>query len=100
MRRMRGPFRISSIVLEARSGHGEERMPKAKKPKHAPSQQLEPGTLLLDRYSIIRRVGGGDRVSVYQARDKRLADRLCAVKEMIEMFADQSQRAKAVEDFT
>lgn len=37
--------------------------------------------------------------SVYQARDKRLADRLCAVKEMIELFADQSQRAKAVEDF-
>ena len=37
--------------------------------------------------------------SVYQARDKRLADRLCAVKEMIEMFADQNQRAKAVEDF-
>jgi eukaryotic-like serine/threonine-protein kinase len=37
--------------------------------------------------------------SVYQARDKRLADRLCAVKEMIEMFADQGQRAKAVEDF-
>lgn len=38
--------------------------------------------------------------SVYQARDKRLADRLCAVKEMIEMFADEGQRAKAVEDFT
>jgi eukaryotic-like serine/threonine-protein kinase len=37
--------------------------------------------------------------SVYQARDKRLADRLCAVKEMIELFADQGQRAKAVEDF-
>jgi len=48
---------------------------------------------------IVKRVGGGGMGSVYQARDKRLADRLCAVKEMIELFADQSQRAKAVEDF-
>jgi len=74
-------------------------MPEPKKPKHVPSQQLEPGTLLLDRYSIVHRVGGGGMGSVYQARDKRLADRLCAVKEMIELFADQNQRAKAVEDF-
>ncbi len=74
-------------------------MPDPKKPRHASSQQLEPGTFLLDRYSIVHRVGGGGMGSVYQARDKRLADRLCAVKEMIEMFADQSQRAKAVEDF-
>ena len=74
-------------------------MPDSKKSKQMSSQQLEPGTLLLDRYSIVHRVGGGGMGSVYQARDKRLADRLCAVKEMIEMFADQSQRAKAVEDF-
>jgi serine/threonine-protein kinase len=70
-----------------------------KKSKKSAGVQLEPGTLLLDRYSIVRRVGGGGMGSVYQARDKRLADRLCAVKEMIELFADQSQRAKAVEDF-
>ena len=62
--------------------------------------QLEPGTLLNDRYYIVKRIGGGGMGSVYQARDKRLADRLCAVKEMIEMFADENQRAKAVEDFT
>src|SRR5262245_3304101 len=87
------------VVLEARSGAVEQRMTNSKNPKHAPSQQLEPGTLLLDRYSIVARVGGGGMGSVYQARDKRLADRLCAVKEMIELFADQNQRAKAVEDF-
>jgi serine/threonine-protein kinase len=74
-------------------------MSDSKKSKSAPVHQLEPGTLLLDRYSIVTRVGGGGMGSVYQARDKRLADRLCAVKEMIEMFADQNQRAKAVEDF-
>ncbi|MEW6207010.1 MAG: protein kinase [Acidobacteriota bacterium] len=75
-------------------------MPESKKPRKAAStNQLEPGTLLLDRYLIVKRVGGGGMGSVYQARDKRLADRLCAVKEMIELFADQNQRAKAVEDF-
>jgi hypothetical protein len=87
------------VILEARSGSVEDRMPDSKKSKQAMSQQLEPGTFLLDRYSIVHRVGGGGMGSVYQARDKRLADRLCAVKEMIEMFADQNQRTKAVEDF-
>ncbi len=74
-------------------------MPDSKKPKKPATNQLEPGTLLLDRYMIVNRVGGGGMGSVYQARDKRLADRLCAVKEMIELFADESQRTKAVEDF-
>jgi serine/threonine protein kinase, bacterial len=87
------------VVVSARIVSGEESMPESKKPKQPATQQLEPGTLLLDRYSIVNRVGGGGMGSVYQARDKRLADRLCAVKEMIEMFADQAQRAKAVEDF-
>jgi serine/threonine protein kinase len=92
------PLEASPIILEARSGRSED-MPDLKKPKQAPTTQLEPGTLLLDRYLIVQRVGGGGMGSVYQAKDKRLADRLCAVKEMIEMFADQNQRAKAVEDF-
>src|SRR5262245_66285879 len=86
------------VVLGARSCAVEQRMTNSNDPKHAPSQQLEPGTLLLDRYSIVSRVGGGGMGSVYQARDKRLGDRLCAVKEMIEMFGDQNQRGKAVED--
>ncbi len=74
-------------------------MPDSRKHRGAANVQLEPGTLLLDRYSIVKRVGGGGMGSVYQARDKRLADRLCAVKEMVEMFADDYQRGKAVEDF-
>ncbi|HJQ24230.1 MAG TPA: protein kinase [Blastocatellia bacterium] len=87
-----------AIILEARSRPSDD-MPDSKKPKQAATHQLEPGTLLLDRYLIVQRVGGGGMGSVYQAKDKRLADRLCAVKEMIELFADQNQRAKAVEDF-
>ena len=73
-------------------------MPDPRKPKRS-GVQLEPGTLLAGRFSIVRRVGGGGMGSVYQARDTRLADRLCAVKEMIEMFADPTQREKAVDDF-
>jgi len=93
------PVTPPPVVVEARSGRVENSMPDLKKSKSAQVHQLEPGTLLLDRYSIVTRVGGGGMGSVYQARDKRLADRLCAVKEMIEMFADPNQRAKAVEDF-
>lgn len=89
----------SSPDEKDRSRSDEDSMPESKNSKKAPSPQLEPGTLLLDRYMIAKRVGGGGMGSVYQARDKRLADRLCAVKEMIELFADQSQRAKAVDDF-
>jgi len=61
--------------------------------------QLAPGTLLVDRYKIIRRIGGGGMGSVYLAEDQNLANRRVAVKEMIEMFADESQRKKAIEDF-
>ncbi len=61
--------------------------------------QLAPGTLLVDRYKIVKRIGGGGMGSVYLAEDLNLANRPVAVKEMIEMFADESARAKAIEDF-
>ncbi|MGE0128849.1 MAG: protein kinase [Blastocatellales bacterium] len=61
--------------------------------------QLAPGTLLVDRYKITKRIGGGGMGSVYLAEDLNLANRPVAVKEMIEMFADESARTKAIEDF-
>jgi len=61
--------------------------------------QLAAGTLLAERYKILRRLGGGGMGSVYLAEDQNLANRLVAVKEMIEMFADEGARAKAIEDF-
>jgi serine/threonine-protein kinase len=61
--------------------------------------QLAPGTLLVDRYKITKRIGGGGMGSVYLAEDLNLANRPVAVKEMIEMFADESARSKAIEDF-
>ncbi|MFY9223117.1 MAG: protein kinase [Blastocatellia bacterium] len=64
-----------------------------------PNAQLEAGVMLVGRYLIVKRVGGGGMGNVYMARDKRLADALRAVKEMIEMFSDDNHRRKAVEDF-
>src|SRR5215510_14186803 len=61
--------------------------------------QLAPGTLLVDRYKITKRIGGGGMGSVYLAEDLNLANRPVAVKEMIEMFADETARGKAIEDF-
>ncbi len=61
--------------------------------------QLAPGTLLVDRYKIVKRIGGGGMGSVYLGEDQNLANRPVAVKEMIEMFADESSRVKAIEDF-
>ncbi|MBO0725227.1 MAG: protein kinase [Blastocatellia bacterium] len=61
--------------------------------------QLAPGTLLGARYKISRRIGGGGMGSVYLAEDMNLANRPVAVKEMVEMFADEGAREKAIEDF-
>src|SRR5262249_19127599 len=61
--------------------------------------QLAPGTLLGARYKITRRIGGGGMGSVYLAEDHNLANRPVAVKEMVEMFADENAREKAIEDF-
>jgi len=61
--------------------------------------QLAPGTLLGARYKITRRIGGGGMGSVYLSEDLNLANRPVAVKEMVEMFADEGAREKAIEDF-
>lgn len=60
---------------------------------------LQANTVLADRYQVQSRVGGGGMGSVYRAVDRNLANRTVAIKEMIEMFADATARAKAIEDF-
>jgi tRNA A-37 threonylcarbamoyl transferase component Bud32 len=67
--------------------------------------QLTPGTILADRYEIIRRLGAGGMGTVYLARH-RLMDRLCAVKvlapsqhrdqEALHRFTREAQNASRI----
>jgi len=63
------------------------------------SKQLEPGAVLVGRYEIVRRIGGGGMGAVYLAKDRNLGDAPRAVKEMIESHIDSSQHEKAINDF-
>jgi len=60
---------------------------------------LPPGTLLQNRYLVQRLLGGGGMGMVYLAQDHRLANRLCAMKEMVDHFIDPDQRLEANEYF-
>src|SRR5271154_5942060 len=74
----------------------------ATSPKDSAPQQtgpLESGTLLQARYKIERLLGGGGMGMVYLAHDQRLANRPCAIKEMVDHFIDQAQRIEANEYF-
>lgn len=61
--------------------------------------QLKLGSVLAERYEIVKRLGGGGMGNVYLAQDKRLADAHRAVKEMIGQFTDEASRTKAIDDF-
>ncbi len=63
------------------------------------SGPLETGTILQNRYQIERLLGGGGMGMVYLARDQRLANRPCAIKEMVDHFIDPQQRIEANEYF-
>ncbi|MBI3245092.1 MAG: serine/threonine protein kinase [Deltaproteobacteria bacterium] len=61
--------------------------------------QLEPGTLLADRYRIERFLAGGGMGRVYLAHDQRLANRRCAIKEIFDRFNDPEERTRAIDYF-
>jgi outer membrane protein assembly factor BamB len=62
---------------------------------------LPKGTVLQERYEIIRTVAIGGMGTVYQARDRRFTTvaRLCAVKEMINSAPDPHFRELAIKNF-
>ncbi len=64
-------------------------------------QRLSPGTELSDgkRYRIERMVASGGMGAVYKALDKRF-NKPCAVKEMLDDFQSESERAQSVEWFS
>ena len=55
--------------------------------------------MLQGRYQIERLLGGGGMGMVYLAHDQRLANRPCAIKEMVDHFIDQAQRIEANDYF-
>jgi serine/threonine-protein kinase len=63
------------------------------------TKQLEPGSVLISRYEIVRRIGGGGMGAVYYAKDRNLGDAPRAVKEMVQSNLDESQHEKAIGDF-
>ncbi len=65
-------------------------------------QKLKPlteGTVLNNRYEVIRKIGGGGMGAVYLANDKNLGGVLRAVKEMVQSYIEDQQQEKAVNDF-
>src|SRR5260221_14441516 len=64
-----------------------------------PNEPLTSGIVLQNRYEIERLLGGGGMGMVYLAHDQRLANRACAVKEMVDNFIDLPQRSEANEYF-
>src|SRR5229473_3724150 len=64
-----------------------------------PNEPLTSGIVLQNRYEIERLLGGGGMGMVYLAHDQRLANRACAIKEMVDHFIDLQQRVEANEYF-
>ncbi len=67
--------------------------------KGAKLQPLLEGTILLNRYEVVRKIGGGGMGAVYLASDRNLGGVLRAVKEMVQSHIEEEQQEKAVADF-
>jgi serine/threonine-protein kinase len=60
---------------------------------------LTEGTILNNRYEIVRKIGGGGMGAVYLASDNNLGGVLRAVKEMVQSHIEEEQQEKAINDF-
>lgn len=62
-------------------------------------QILTGGTLLNNRYEIIKKIGGGGMGAVYLSNDRNLGGVQRAVKEMVQAHIEDEQQSKAIDDF-
>jgi outer membrane protein assembly factor BamB len=69
--------------------------------KTSQREQLQPGSMLQERYKVVGMLGVGGFSSVYQARDLHFptVTRLCAVKEMVNLATDPRVHEMAVKSF-
>ena len=67
--------------------------------KAAKLKPLDEGTILNNRYEIVRKIGGGGMGAVYLANDRNLGGVLRAVKEMVQSYIESEQQEKAINDF-
>lgn len=62
-------------------------------------QILSGGTVLNNRYEIIKKIGGGGMGAVYLSNDRNLGGVQRAVKEMVQAHIEDAQQTKAIDDF-
>lgn len=67
--------------------------------KRSKLKPLDEGTILNNRYEIVRKIGGGGMGAVYLASDNNLGGVLRAVKEMVQTHIEEEQQDKAINDF-
>ncbi|MEJ7846800.1 MAG: protein kinase [Pyrinomonadaceae bacterium] len=67
--------------------------------KRSKLKPLTEGTMLNNRYEIVRKIGGGGMGAVYLASDNNLGGVLRAVKEMVQTHIEEEQQDKAINDF-
>jgi serine/threonine protein kinase len=60
---------------------------------------IDSGTIVGGRYRVVRAIGGGGMKLVYLAEDLRLADRRCALAEMVDSFTSPDMQRQAVAAF-
>ena len=60
---------------------------------------LSEGYVLQERYQVSGIIGKGGMGAIYLAQDQRFTNRLCAIKEMQDIFTDDEERKFAIEGF-
>ncbi len=60
---------------------------------------IDSGTIVGGRYRVVKAIGGGGMKLVYLAEDMRLADRRCALAEMVDSFTSPDMQQQAVAAF-